>query len=158
MKRVLYFSTMLLLFFLTSTGFTTASRHPSSTDDQPIVISAVAPVYPRNAFKSSGFAVGKVVVEVKIDAKGKVTNAKRVSGHPILGDACESAAKRWQFAEAADSKAIRTLSLTFSFTVRKDNPASPEEDDDALITFTPPYQIEVSKYFLVRTSDTAVSR
>lgn len=54
------------------------------------------PVYPQSA-KNSG-AWGKVVVEVTIDEKGKVVEARAVSGHPLLQQAAITAARHAKFA------------------------------------------------------------
>ncbi|HVF56101.1 MAG TPA: VWA domain-containing protein [Pyrinomonadaceae bacterium] len=53
------------------------------------------PLYPQTA-KSAG-ASGKVIVEVTIDEKGKVIEARASSGHPLLQAAAASAARQARF-------------------------------------------------------------
>ncbi|HEX2489586.1 MAG TPA: TonB family protein, partial [Blastocatellia bacterium] len=42
-------------------------------------------------------ASGSVKVEVTIDKTGKVTSARAVSGHPLLRDSAQAAARQWKF-------------------------------------------------------------
>ena len=116
----------------------------SSIDEQPAVVSAVAPYFPPIAL--AAHATGKVIIEVKINAKGVVATTKAVSGHPLLQKACENTAKRWRFAESKDSQSVRTARLTFIFSYLENKPTEGEHD---LITFTPPYQVELSKSLVV---------
>jgi TonB family protein len=139
-----------VFLLVSATSVAVASNGSSATDYQPAVISAVAPHYPRDA--SARRAVGSVVVEVKINAKGDVVEFKTKGGHPLLRKACESAAQRWRFAEAADPKAVRTVDLTFFYSSREDGVPDSQADEYDLITFTLPYRIEVSRYFIVRNS------
>jgi hypothetical protein len=90
---------------------------------------------------------------VKINAKGEVVEVKTKGGHPLLRKACESAARRWRFAEAADPKAVRTVDISFFYSSREDDIPKSQEDEYDLITFTLPYRIEVSRYFIVRNSN-----
>ncbi len=53
------------------------------------------PVYPKAA--KAVRASGEVKVEVEVDEKGNVTSATSVSGHPLLRQAAEQAAKRAKF-------------------------------------------------------------
>ncbi|HEY0429796.1 MAG TPA: TonB family protein [Pyrinomonadaceae bacterium] len=53
------------------------------------------PVYPPAARAVK--ATGEVRVQVKVDEKGNVTSAKAESGHPLLRQAAEQAAKQAKF-------------------------------------------------------------
>jgi TonB family protein len=114
----------------------------SSADEPPAVVSAVAPYYPPIAL--AAHPIGRVVVQVTIDPGGAVTAANAVSGHPLLQKACEVTAKRWRFIEAKDSHSARQTWLTFVFSFRADKKGASEAERD-LITFTPPYPVEVTR-------------
>ncbi|MGC2238498.1 MAG: TonB family protein [Pyrinomonadaceae bacterium] len=58
------------------------------------------PVYPKAA--KAVRASGEVKVEVEVDEKGNVTSAKSVSGHPLLRQAAEQAAKQAKFKPSAE--------------------------------------------------------
>jgi Ca-activated chloride channel family protein len=79
-------------------------------------ISLPKPIYPQAA-KNSG-ARGKVVVEVTIDEKGKVVEARALSGHPMLQQAALMAARLAKFAPSLlTGKAVPvkgTISYTFA--------------------------------------------
>lgn len=105
--------------------------------DQPAVVLAVAPNYP--AVARAKRAEGDVVVEVKIDAKGKVVSAVAVSGHELLRRSSETAAAGWQFA-AQEGAGQRAARLTFNYsTVYEREGASGEH----VVTFLPPYKVAV---------------
>ncbi len=55
----------------------------------------VEPKYPRQA--EIVHVQGDVIVRVTIDENGKVTDAKGVSGHPLLLDSAASATREWTF-------------------------------------------------------------
>jgi TonB family protein len=76
----------------------------------------VKPEYPPMARAAN--ATGTVVVEILIDEKGHVKSAKAVSGHPLLKQAAESAARRWKFAPTLiDGTPVKvTGAITFTFT------------------------------------------
>lgn len=63
--------------------------------DLPPVVSAVVPIYPPIALGMN--AKGEVVIEVSIDAAGKVVSATVVSGNEYLREASKQAAMKWQF-------------------------------------------------------------
>jgi len=119
----------------------------SATDDQPVVVSAVAPFYPPIA--AVAHAMGKVVVEVTINNEGSVTAAKAASGHPLLQAACEKTAKRWRFLQTNEATRSRNAVLTFVFSFRSDGP-EPSAAERDLIIFTPPYQVELSRFEVIR--------
>jgi len=106
--------------------------------EQPGVVVAVAPNYPPIARASR--AEGEVVVEVKINATGKVAAASAVSGHELLRKSSEAAALRWQFAAAPEGKEERSARLTFVYsTLLEIRPDDPEFS----VSFSPPYRVEV---------------
>lgn len=55
----------------------------------------VAPQYPQKARENS--IQGDVILAATIDAEGKITNLKVVSGHPVLADAAVEAVKQWKY-------------------------------------------------------------
>lgn len=83
----------------------------------------VQPQYPTKARRVS--AVGMVDVQVTISPEGRVTEAKAISGHPLLREAAEEAAIQWVFKPAiANGAPVSTqIILTFRFK-------APGGDDD----------------------------
>lgn len=73
----------------------------------------VPPVYPELArrMKISGI----VKVEATVDADGKVTGVKTLSGNSALQSAAEEAVKRWKFA-GGDGTATVDVDVTFAMT------------------------------------------
>jgi len=116
-------------------GSATLLRSQSTMDRAigPAVITAIAPHYP--AIAISAQAGGKVEVEVAIDASGKVTPARGISGPKLLQTISELTAKRWQFA-VVDDPTERKATLTFTFAIAP-------HSDDARIAFHPPYEVEL---------------
>jgi len=59
-----------------------------------------------------------VTFEVTVDESGNVISARSISGHPLLKDAAEAAARGWQFSPTYLSglpvKVIGTISFNFS--------------------------------------------
>jgi TonB family protein len=113
--------------------------HPSQSSEQPMVVSAAAPIFPPIA--AAARATGEVVVEVKINQAGEVTSAQPQGSHPLLRKACEIAAARWKFAPAGEGVGSRSARLTFVFRM------TDKEMPEAEITpvFMPPYRIEVTR-------------
>jgi|SRR2546423_435860 len=101
------------------------------------VYKAVAPVYPPIA--RTAHAGGSVTVEVTVDKVGAVSLTRATSGLPLLRQAAEAAAKRWQFALDEQGTNERRATLFFTFTMM------PECAKYADLTpvFSPPYQVEV---------------
>src|SRR5260370_24076233 len=121
--------------FVTLNATLATSVHARSIDG-PEVIQAVAPVF--SIPDKGNIAIGTVVIEVQIDSKGVVTQAKAVQGHPRLYPVCERAAKRWLFAVNSDSH-VRTVRLTFRFRLM--DVATPQEDLGPI--FSLPYDVEI---------------
>lgn len=115
--------------------------------EQPKVVNASVPTYPPIA--AAVHAFGKVVIEVEINAKGEVTHAQALSGHPLLYKASEEAAKRWLFESVTERESQRTLKLTFEF--KNPNEASCKGKS----VFINPYYVEITyAYTSVKPSDT----
>jgi hypothetical protein len=110
-----------------------------ASPNQPIVIRAVAPLFPVPG--EDTYAVGSVIVEIQIDARGTVIKAQAVQGHPFLYPVSVKAAQRWLFASTVAETKVRTVRLTFIFKVMDSQII--EEDLSAI--FMPPYQIEVRR-------------
>lgn len=76
----------------------------------------VPPVYPRDAIDMG--VEGTVVIEVRIDEQGKVTDAKVVESIPLLDEAALTAVRQWEYAPILkDGKPIpitATVSVAFS--------------------------------------------
>lgn len=66
--------------------------------DSSFATRMVTPVYP--AMAKNMRAEGQVTVEVELDEEGNVTSAKAVSGHAMLRNSAEEAAKRSKFKPA----------------------------------------------------------
>ena len=101
------------------------------------VVQAVPAKYPPIALAAN--ANGKVIVEVEIDAQGKVTSAKTIEGHALLKGAAEKAASRWVFTPLAQGTETRTVRLWFQFTLVPRNGTQ----DEIVTIFWPPYGAEV---------------
>ena len=72
----------------------------------------VMPLYP--TFARNINAEGQVVVDVEIDEQGNVTSAKAVSGHTLLRNAAEDAARKSKFKPAmTDGKAVKATGQIF---------------------------------------------
>jgi TonB family protein len=102
--------------------------------DQPTLITAVSPVFPPTAVASN--TSGTVSVEVQTNAAGEVTSARSESGHPLLRNAAEDAARRWRFTSATS---VGTVHLTFVFRIMPKGTSAQELTS----VFAPPYQVEV---------------
>lgn len=70
------------------------AQHPP-LPQTPRLIHKVPPKYPREALKAG--ISGKVTLEVKTDTKGRVTELKVISGHPLLRTAALDAVRKWQY-------------------------------------------------------------
>ena len=90
-------------------------------------ISKPRPVYPSIALVTR--ASGEVSVQVTVDENGDVTEARAVSGHPLLRQAAERAARRAKFKpEVFDGEPVAVsgvLNYTFVFPKPKKKPEAP---------------------------------
>ena len=82
---------------------------------QAELISKVAPVYP--AMAKAQHVSGNVTVDALIDASGKVTTTKIVSGPTLLQQAAMDALKQWKYRPAMlDGKPVSMhLTVTLQF-------------------------------------------
>ncbi len=80
-------------------------------------VTKVQPAYPVSARRFN--VAGQVQVQVGISETGRVTEAKALSGHPLLRDAAADAARKWVFNPTTfDGVPVTTqIVLTFDFTV-----------------------------------------
>ena len=97
------------------------------------VLNYKAPTYPPAARALR--AVGDVTVTVVIDKDGKVTSSMAETGHPLLKQTCEKAAKEWKF--VADKKLEkREAKITFVFFAQ----VKSKKDK---VKFKKPYRLEI---------------
>jgi TonB family protein len=72
--------------------------------EERAVKSRVAPVYPELAKRMK--IMGVVKVEATVDADGRVTDAKAISGSHTLAPAAEDAVRKWKFAPGAGTETV----------------------------------------------------
>jgi TonB family protein len=84
---------------------------PASAADLRAVKSRVPPVYPEIARRMR--IEGEVRLEVTVDAEGKVTGVKTISGNHALSAAAEDAVRKWKF-ESGSGSATVDVTLTFA--------------------------------------------
>lgn len=80
--------------------------------DQRAVQSRVAPTYPEIAKRLK--ITGVVHLEVTVNAAGKVTGVKTISGNHMLAVAAEEAVQEWKFEPGAGSA---TVEVDVNFTL-----------------------------------------
>jgi len=80
--------------------------------DDRAVKSRVSPIYPEIARRMK--IGGAVKLEASVDAQGKVTDVKAVSGNHMLAVAAEDAVRRWRFAPGSGDS---NVSVEVNFTV-----------------------------------------
>jgi TonB family protein len=68
---------------------------PGRAADERAVKSRAAPVYPEIAKRMR--VTGVVRMEVTVDAEGKVTDVKLLSGNQMLAIAAEEAVRKWRY-------------------------------------------------------------
>jgi TonB family protein len=119
------FRLLVLLIAVPGVLSTNALQDKGTTQDPPVVVKRVDPVYPKPIPKDS--AEGTVFIQLTVDAKGDVTEAgvlKADAGEAFQKAAVE-AAKQWKFAPNEKGKKF-TLVLPFKFKLadgKKDSPA-----------------------------------
>jgi TonB family protein len=69
---------------------------PGSASETRAIKQRVPPIYPELAKRMK--ITGEVKVDATVDADGKVTDAKAVSGSRVLCMAAEDAVRKWKFA------------------------------------------------------------
>jgi TonB family protein len=96
--------------------------------DMPIVITFVAPAYPRGARDQR--KMGRTLTRISVSRQGAVTEAKTVSANPVFEGYVLDALKQWRF---KPSQQEHTLEVTCSFEFSEDkcegtdvHPVTPE--------------------------------
>jgi periplasmic protein TonB len=110
----------------------------SSGVDGPVKLHHVVPVYPELAKQAR--VEGIVVIECRIDTRGRVTEARVLSGHPLLDDAALDAVRQWQYRptllNGQPISVIMTVTVRFALArqvirVRSPNAVPPRGAEDA---------------------------
>jgi TonB family protein len=111
----MYLRPILLVLFGTLLGFGSpfSNRQTPQDNENPKVVEMKAPTFP--AIARSVHAFGSVVVEVDVEADGKASSVRAISGHPLLLDVSRNAARGWRFEAAPNGASIRRIRLTFDF-------------------------------------------
>jgi TonB family protein len=77
---------------------------PARAGDERAVKSRVAPVYPELAKRMR--ITGLVKLEATVDAEGKVTAVKTLSGNHALSTAAEEAVSKWRFVAGTEVSTV----------------------------------------------------
>ena len=136
-----YTKSLFLLAFIimSSLGVSvSATQNDKQQPPEPKVVKAVAPQYPPLA--SAIGAESKVIVEVKINAKGIVTATKVISGLKQLSEASSQAAGKWEFAPTTNVEQERSIQLSFVYSL---DYSTTQRAREITIIFHPPFQVEV---------------
>jgi TonB family protein len=94
-------------------GLLLALALPGRGADQRAVKSRVEPVYPELAKRMR--ITGVVKVEATVDAEGKVTDVKALSGNSALVNAAEIAVRKWKFAPG-DGVSLVDVTVNFEMS------------------------------------------
>jgi len=101
------------LFQAAALALVLAIAMPARAGDERAVKSRVAPIYPEMAKRMK--IAGSVQLEASVDAQGKVTEVKAVSGNHMLAVAAEDAVRKWKFAPGpGDSNVSVEVNFTAS--------------------------------------------
>jgi TonB family protein len=92
----------------------TAIALPGRAADERAVKQRVPPVYPELAKRMK--ITGEVKVEATVDADGKVTGAKALSGSKALTNAAEDAVRKWKFAPGSD---VSHVDVSVNFEIKE---------------------------------------
>lgn len=84
---------------------------PAQAADERAIKSRVAPVYPELAKRMK--ISGMVMIEATVDADGKVTAVKTLSGNRALAQAAEDAVSRWRYVSAPEASKV-DVNLNFN--------------------------------------------
>jgi hypothetical protein len=129
----------LLLILLIAALCVSSSFAQTDGSKAPIVIFAVAPAFP--ALVAVANFNGDAIVEVEVNAEGKVLTARAINTYPFLRKSSEDAARRWRFTPDNAGGMKRVVRLTFSYrTMPLKTPA-----EELASIFMPPYQVEVRR-------------
>jgi len=86
---------------------------PARAADERAVKSRVTPIYPEIAKRLR--ISGAVRVAATVNAQGKVTDVKELSGNHMLAVAAEDAIRQWKFAPAPEESSIN-VEINFAAT------------------------------------------
>jgi TonB family protein len=100
------------LIQITALALMVLSAIPARAADQRAVKSRFAPVYPEIAKRMK--ISGTVRLEVTVDAVGKVTDVKTLSGNHLLSAAAEDAVRKWRFEPGPD---VSTVDVSLEFAL-----------------------------------------
>ena len=84
---------------------------PARAADMRAIKSRIPPVYPVVAQRMG--ITGVVKLAVTVDAGGKVTDVKEISGNRALSEAAEEAVRKWRF-EPGGGSATVDVNITFA--------------------------------------------
>jgi len=85
-------------------------NHQNSTERVKLIKSPIAP-FPAEALRKN--VQGKVILRISVDAKGKVSDAKVVSGPPELFQAAVDSVKQWEFEPPAYAPVVTTAEVFY---------------------------------------------
>ncbi|HMD78334.1 MAG TPA: energy transducer TonB [Terracidiphilus sp.] len=97
----------------TALALVVAMAMPARAADERAVKSRVPPVYPEIAKRMK--ITGTVMIEATVDADGKVTDVKTLSGNHALSIAAEDAVRKWRFVPASSPSTV-DVSVNFALT------------------------------------------
>jgi TonB family protein len=103
----------LRLIQITALALMVVSAIPARAVEQRAVKSRFAPVYPEIAKRMK--ISGVVRLEVTVDAEGKVTDVKTLSGNHMLSSAAEEAVRKWKFEPGPGASTV-DVSLDFALS------------------------------------------
>lgn len=121
--------------FLSSVTFLLTFSLITFAAERPVVVGVTIPAYPAIAVAKR--ISGTVLVDVQVNAEGKVTEANPIMGHELLREAARKAALRWRFKPLDNSPNLRSVRLTFIF--HDISYVAPVKEPE----FTSPYQVEI---------------
>ena len=99
-------------------------QESDSVDDRGVKVVAHVPLrYPQIA--RAARVEGLAVVAVSFDANGAVTDARVLSGWPILREAAAENVRRWTFAPSGQGRAVVVYDFQLSETCIDDQPPPP---------------------------------
>ena len=84
---------------------------PAGASDDRAVKSRVSPIYPEIAKRMK--IAGAVKLEAIVDAQGKVTDVKTISGNHMLAVAAEDAVRQWKFVPGSGNTSVN-VEINFS--------------------------------------------
>ncbi len=99
------------LFQAAALALVLALAMPARPADVRAVKSRVPPVYPEIAKRMK--IDGSVTVQVTVNADGKVSEVKTISGNRVLSIAAEDAVRKWRF-EPGSGQSTVEVSINFS--------------------------------------------